>query len=97
MDELISSCDSGEAINACCITFASTSEAWFAPLTRWPQFWFEGRINYIDPLTRKPKNGVTKGSVFTWVYSHKLNMTYQAACCFMEKTFEEFGYFGVAK
>jgi hypothetical protein len=48
-----------------CITFASTSEKWFAPLLRYPQFYFTGRINYLDPLTMQPARGVTKGSVLT--------------------------------
>lgn len=48
-----------------CITFASTSEKWFAPLLRYPQFYFTGRINYLDPLTMQPAKGVTKGSVLT--------------------------------
>jgi len=48
-----------------CITFASTSEKWFAPLLRYPQFYFTGRINYLDSKTMQPVKGVTKGSVVT--------------------------------
>ena len=51
---------------ACCITFASTSEKWFKPLLRYPQFYFTGRTNYLDSETLQPVKGVTKGSVITF-------------------------------
>jgi len=51
---------------ACCITFASTSEKWFKPLLRYPQFYFTGRTNYLDGETLQPVKGVTKGSVITF-------------------------------
>lgn len=52
---------------ACCITYASTSEKWFQPLMEYPQCYFFKRVNYIDGLTLLPKNGVTKGSVVTYL------------------------------
>lgn len=57
-----------DVTQACCITFASVSERWFQPLLRFPQFFFCGRVNYIDPATLTPVKGVTKGSVFTYLY-----------------------------
>ena len=52
---------------ACCITFASTSEKWFQPLMQYPQCYFNKRVNYIDGLTGKEVKGVTKGSVVTYL------------------------------
>lgn len=52
---------------ACCITYASTSEKWFKPLMDYPQCYFFKRVNYIDGLTGLPKKGVTKGSVVTYL------------------------------
>jgi hypothetical protein len=50
---------------ACCITFASTSEAWFKPLLLRPQCFLTPRTNYITP-DGKVADGVTKGSVVTY-------------------------------
>jgi len=56
-----------EHINqACCITYASTSEKWFRPLLSFPQCFIYGRTNYILP-NGKIKKGVTKGSVITYL------------------------------
>lgn len=52
---------------ACCITYASTSERWFQPLMDYPQCYFSRRVNYIDGVTGKIKKGVTKGSVVTYL------------------------------
>ncbi len=51
---------------ACCITFASTSEKWFGPLMLHPQCWLSPRTNYILP-DGSIKRGVTKGSVVTYL------------------------------
>ena len=51
---------------ACCITFAATSEAWFRPLLNYPQCFIHGRTNYYLPDGTK-KRGVTKGSVVTYL------------------------------
>lgn len=51
---------------ACCITYACTSEAWFKPLQAFPQCYLSPRTNYYLPdgtLTR----GVPKGSVVTYL------------------------------
>jgi len=51
---------------ACCITFASTSEAWFRPLFAYPQCYLTPRTNYIGTDGR-PVRGVSKGSVVTYM------------------------------
>lgn len=51
---------------ACCITFAATSEKWFRPLLNYPQCFIHGRTNYYLPNGEK-KKGVTKGSVITYL------------------------------
>lgn len=48
-----------------CITFAATSEAWFAPLGEFPQCFLRPRTNYELP-DGTLKKGVTKGSVTTY-------------------------------
>lgn len=55
---------------ACCITYASTSEKWFQPLMGYPQCYFSKRVNYIDGETGQPMKGVTKGSVVTYLGSN---------------------------
>jgi hypothetical protein len=51
---------------ACCITFAATSEKWFNPLMDFPQCFLSPRTNYYLPDGTK-KRGVTKGSVVTYL------------------------------
>ena len=65
--KLVHSYDITFVKQACCITYASTSEKWFQPLTDFPQCYFYKRVNYIDGLTMQPKKGVTKGSVVTYL------------------------------
>jgi phage N-6-adenine-methyltransferase len=55
----------GRVTEAICITFASTSEKWFAPLLAQPQCYFTGRTNYHLP-NGEIKRGATKGSVVTY-------------------------------
>lgn len=50
---------------ACCITFAATSEQWFQPLLQQPQCYLCPRTNYLLPDGTIYK-GVTKGSVITY-------------------------------
>jgi len=57
---------SGRIQQACCITFASTSEAWFRPLFDFPQCYLSPRTNYIGTNGR-PVRGVSKGSVVTYL------------------------------
>lgn len=56
---------SGRVTEACCITFAATSEKWFKPLIKRPQCYLCPRTNYYLPNGTK-KFGVTKGSVVTY-------------------------------
>lgn len=51
---------------ACCITYACTSEKWFRPLLQFPQCFLYGRTNYILP-DGSVKEGNTKGSVVTYL------------------------------
>ena len=66
IDKLVSSYTHGDVSQACCITFASTSERWFQPLLRFPQCYLSPRTNYIR-LDGTPVKGVTKGSVVTYL------------------------------
>lgn len=56
---------------ACCITFACTSEAWLAPLFAYPMCFLRPRTNYHLP-DGGVLRGVTKGSVVTYLgpYRH---------------------------
>lgn len=51
---------------ACCITYACTSEAWFKPLQAYPQCYLSPRTNYYLPDGTLTK-GVPKGSVVTYL------------------------------
>lgn len=64
--KLVSEYGLGHVNQACCITYASTSEKWFRPLLSFPQCFIYGRTNYILP-NGKIKKGVTKGSVITYL------------------------------
>ena len=66
VDKLVSEYESGNVKQACCITFAATSEQWFRPLLKYPQCFIHGRTNYYLPDGTK-KKGVTKGSVVTYL------------------------------
>lgn len=55
----------GNVAEACCITYACTSEQWFQPLLRRPQCFLIPRTNYLLPDGTVFK-GVTKGSVITY-------------------------------
>lgn len=65
VNKLCESYTYGAVTEACCITFASTSEKWFAPLLFYPQCFIVGRVNYLLP-DGTVKKGVTKGSVVTY-------------------------------
>lgn len=64
--KLIGEFDSDAIEQACCITFAATSEQWFAPLLKFPQCYLRPRTNYRLP-DGTLKRGVTKGSVVTYL------------------------------
>lgn len=66
IQKLIDEYDAGRVTEAVCITFASTSEKWFAPLFRFPMCFLSPRTNYYAPDGTKVR-GVTKGSVVTYL------------------------------
>lgn len=70
VDRLIDSYLSGWVAQACCITYACTSEAWFHPLMIFPQCFLVPRTNYLLP-DGSVKHGVTKGSVVTYMGNNK--------------------------
>lgn len=65
IDKLVSEFESSRVQQACCITFASTSEKWFRPLLFRPQCFLYGRTNYLLP-NGEVLRGCTKGSVVTY-------------------------------
>lgn len=67
MDEWLA----GNIDQACVITYACTSEAWFKPLMDFPQCFLSPRTNYYLP-DGTIKKGVTKGSVVTY-FGNKVN------------------------
>lgn len=66
INKLVNSYEDGDVEQACCITFAATSEVWFRPLLGYLQCFIHGRTNYYLPDDTK-KKGVTKGSVITYL------------------------------
>lgn len=66
IDKLCAEYERGEVTQACCITFAATSEAWFQPLFSYPLCFLSPRTNYVTP-TGDIKQGVTKGSVVAYL------------------------------
>ena len=97
VSKLVAGHQAGHIEQACCITFASTSEKWFKPLLDYPQFVFaNGRIDYIDPSTLLPTKGATKGSIFTWLYDTRL-YNYHMACTRLQEEMNFVGYEGKAK
>ena len=63
--KLVAEYQAGRVTQACCITFAATSEQWFRPLLERLQCFIAGRTNYYLP-DGSLKKGVTKGSVITY-------------------------------
>lgn len=72
IDKLVKEYTQGNVKEALCITYASTSEAWFKPLLAWPQCFIYGRVNYISSLGYEMK-GATKGSVVTY-FGYRLDV-----------------------
>jgi ParB family chromosome partitioning protein len=66
INHLLAEYKSGNIEQACCITFAATSEKWFRPLMQYPQCFLSPRTNYLLPDGTNLK-GVTKGSVVTYL------------------------------
>lgn len=66
IDKLVGEYRSGRVSQACCITFASTSEAWFQPLLDFPICFLSPRVNYLLP-NGETLEGVTKGSCVAYL------------------------------
>ncbi|WP_136487848.1 hypothetical protein [Vibrio sp. H11] len=66
INKLIDEYENGHVEQAICITFGSTSEAWFRKLLAYPQCFPNGRIQYYKPDGTLAR-GVTKGSVLTYL------------------------------
>ncbi|HCE1635774.1 TPA: hypothetical protein NGS13_004356 [Vibrio parahaemolyticus] len=66
IEKLISEYESGNIKEAICITFASTSEAWFRKLLKYPQCMPNKRVQYRNP-DGSVCNNVTKGSCITYL------------------------------
>lgn len=66
INKLINEFLEGRVQQACCLTFACTSEAWFQPLLSHIQCFLCPRTNYYLP-DGTIKRGVTKGSVVTYL------------------------------
>jgi len=66
VEKLIAEYELGRVSQACCITFASTSESWFRPLLKYPMCFIHKRTNYFL-ADGTLKTGVTKGSVVTYI------------------------------
>jgi len=69
IQKLVDDYNAGRISQACCITWASTSEAWFQPLYSGLMCFLVPRTGYLLPNgTKKP--GATKGSVVTYFGPH---------------------------
>lgn len=66
IEKLIGDFKIGYFEQACCITYACTSEAWFKPLQAYPQCYLSPRTNYYLPDGTLTK-GAPKGSVVTYL------------------------------
>lgn len=66
IEKLVSEYEAGNVTEACCITYACTSEVWFQPLLSHAQCWISPRLNYVDAHGYTVR-GVTKGSVVTYL------------------------------
>lgn len=83
ISKLLTEYRGGHVKQACCITYACTSEAWFRPLFAYPMCFLSPRTNYFLP-DGSLKKGVTKGSVVTYLGPKWSN----------ELFFEQFGGLG---
>jgi len=66
ISKLLAEYGAGRVEQACCITFASTSEQWFQPLLQFPICLLSPRVNYLGP-DGQPVKGVTKGSCVAYL------------------------------
>ena len=66
IDKLMAEVKCGNVEQACCITYAATSEHWLQPLLSYPVCFLSPRTNYYLPDGTLAK-GVTKGSMVTYI------------------------------
>lgn len=66
INKLVKEFEIRNTVEALCICYACTSEAWFQPLMEYPQCFLSPRTNYYLP-DGTLKKGVTKGSVITYL------------------------------
>lgn len=69
INKLTASARKFRGIQACCITFASTSEGWFQPLLDYSICFLHPRTSYVLP-DGTPFKGATKGSCVTYLGSN---------------------------
>lgn len=65
IEKILKEYTEGRIQQACCITYASTSERWFKHLYDYPICFLVPRTNYYKPDGTK-KSGVQKGSAITY-------------------------------
>lgn len=65
INKLVEEYECGNIEQACCITFACTSEKWYQPLLKQPLCFLYPRTNYLDEHGQKVV-GVTKGSTVAY-------------------------------
>lgn len=75
IDKLMDEVQCGNVEQACCITYASTSEHWLQPLLSYPVCFLSPRTNYWLPDGTLAK-GVTKGSMVTYIGKRVANFAY---------------------
>lgn len=76
INKLIAEYRSGNVYQACCITYANTSEGWFQPLYNYPMCFLSPRTNYYLP-DGTLKRGVSKGSVVTYMGPNNLSFAWE--------------------
>ena len=64
--KLVAEYERGNVTAACCITYASTSEAWYRPLLAYPMCFLHGRTKFIDPTNRR-RNSPSKGCTVAYL------------------------------
>ena len=65
INKLVNEYENGHVRSACCVTFASTSEGWFQPLTNYAQCYLVLRLKYFN--FEGKKFSPPKGSVVTYL------------------------------
>jgi ParB family chromosome partitioning protein len=68
--KLLAEYESGHVKQACTISYAATSEAWFQPFYQFPICFLAGRTQFIDPLTEAPAEAPTKGCCVVYLGPH---------------------------